>query len=57
MTRKIIGESLHHYSGTIIAVTHDIDFVHDLKPDTLLIMPEGKVVSYDTRYEDLLKRA
>lgn len=57
LSRNIIGESLGAYNGTIIAVTHDIDFVRDLHPDTLLIMPEGKVVPYDTKHDELLKRA
>jgi ATPase subunit of ABC transporter with duplicated ATPase domains len=57
LSRTIIGQALGHYSGTIIAVTHDIEFVRVLQPDTLLLMPEGKVTSYDSRHEELLKRA
>lgn len=57
LSRQIIGESLGHYAGTIIAVTHDVEFVHDLRPDTLLLMPEGRIIPYETRHEDLLKRA
>jgi ATP-binding cassette subfamily F protein 3 len=57
LSRTIIGESLGHYSGTIIAVTHDVEFVRALKPDTLLFMPEGKITSYDASHEALLKRA
>lgn len=56
-SRSIIGESLGQYHGTIIAVTHDVDFVRDLRPDTLLLMPEGKIIPYDTKHEELLKRA
>lgn len=57
LSRNIIGEALGGYRGTIIAVTHDVDFVRDLRPDTLLIMPEGKILPYDTKHEELLKRA
>lgn len=57
LSRNIIGESLGHYPGTIIAVTHDVEFVRALKPDTLLFMPEGKLTSYDASHEELLKRA
>jgi len=57
LSRDIIGESLGHYPGTVIAVTHDVEFVRALNPDTLLLMPEGKVISYDTKHEELLKRA
>lgn len=57
LARNIIGESLGQYAGTVIAVTHDIEFVHALRPDTLLLMPEGRVIPYDREYDELLKRA
>ncbi len=57
LSRGIIGEALGNYSGTIIAVTHDVEFVRYLQPDTLLFMPEGRVKPYKTEYDELLKRA
>ena len=57
MSRNIIGEALGNYNGTIIAVTHDVEFVRNLRPDTLLLMPEGKMMPYDVKHDDLLKRA
>ena len=57
LSRGIIGEALGNYNGTIIAVTHDVEFVRNLRPDTLLLMPEGRVLLYDTKYDDLLQRA
>ncbi len=57
LSRDIVGEALGNYHGTIIAVTHDLDFVQHLKPDTLLLMPEGRIVYYDTKYNTLLERA
>ena len=57
MSRSIIGEALGSYNGTIIAVTHDIEFVRHLRPDTLLVMPQGKVMLYDVKHDELLKRA
>ncbi|HCF86546.1 MAG TPA: ABC transporter, partial [Ktedonobacter sp.] len=48
LSRTIIGEALGDYNGTIIAVTHDIDFVRYLQPDTLLLMPEGRIMAYKT---------
>ncbi|MGH2479702.1 MAG: ABC-F family ATP-binding cassette domain-containing protein, partial [Ktedonobacteraceae bacterium] len=57
LSRTIIGEALGSYRGTIVAVTHDVDFVRDLRPDTLLLMPEGKTIPYETKHEELLKRA
>ncbi len=57
MSRTIIGEALGNYNGTIISVTHDIEFVRHLKPTTLLLMPEGKIVFYDSKYDSMLERA
>ncbi|HEY6407877.1 MAG TPA: ATP-binding cassette domain-containing protein [Ktedonobacteraceae bacterium] len=57
LSRDIIGEALGNYNGTIIAVTHDIEFVRYLHPDTLLLMPEGRLMSYKTEHDELLKRA
>ena len=57
LSRDIIGEALGNYNGTFIAVTHDIDFVRHLNPTTLLLMPEGRILMYDTKYDDLLQRA
>jgi ATP-binding cassette, subfamily F, member 3 len=57
LSRNIIGEALGDYNGTIIAVTHDIDFVRYLQPDTLLLMPEGRIIVYKTEHDELLKRA
>jgi len=57
LSRTIIGEALGSYNGTIIAVTHDVEFVRHLRPDTLLLMPEGRVLPYATEHDELLKRA
>lgn len=57
LSRSIIGEALGSYNGTIIAVTHDVEFVRHLRPDTLLLMPEGRVLPYATEHDELLKRA
>lgn len=57
MSRNIIGEALGNYHGTLIAVTHDIEFVQHLRPDSLLLMPEGRIVPYDAKYDTMLQRA
>ena len=57
LSRDIIGEALGNYNGTIIAVTHDVEFVRYLQPDTLLLMPEGRTMFYKTEHDELLKRA
>jgi ATP-binding cassette subfamily F protein 3 len=57
MSREIIGEALADYNGTIIAVTHDVDFVGQIKPDTLLMMPAGKLLPYSPKHNTLLARS
>jgi ATP-binding cassette subfamily F protein 3 len=57
MSRNIIGEALGNYNGTIISVTHDLEFVRHLKPDTLLLMPEGRILPYEPKHDNLLERA
>ncbi|MGI9058262.1 MAG: ABC-F family ATP-binding cassette domain-containing protein [Ktedonobacteraceae bacterium] len=57
LSRTIIGEALGDYRGTIISVTHDVEFVRYLQPDTLLMMPEGRLMPYKTEHDELLKRA
>jgi ATPase subunit of ABC transporter with duplicated ATPase domains len=57
LSRSIIGEALGDYNGTIISVTHDVEFVRYLRPDTLLLMPEGRIMPYKTEHDELLKRA
>jgi ATPase subunit of ABC transporter with duplicated ATPase domains len=57
LSRNIIGEALGSYRGTIIAVTHDVEFVRYLQPDTMLLMPEGRIIPYAMEYDELLKQA
>ncbi len=57
LSRSIIGEALGDFNGTIISVTHDVEFVRYLRPDTLLLMPEGRIMPYKTEHDELLKRA
>ncbi len=57
ISKNIIGEALGNYNGTIITVTHDVEFVRLLKPTMMLMMPEGRILPYDTKYDDMLERA
>ncbi len=56
-SKNIIGEALGNYNGTIITVTHDVEFVRNLKPSMILLMPEGRILPYDIKYDELLERA
>ncbi len=57
LSKEIIGEALGNYNGTIISVTHDVEFVRDLKPNMILMMPEGRIFPYDMKYDEMLQRA
>ncbi|MEX0945799.1 MAG: ATP-binding cassette domain-containing protein, partial [Acidimicrobiia bacterium] len=50
-------EALRHFSGTIVLVSHDTDFVASLGPDRALMMPEGRVVFFDESLLDLVALA
>ena len=56
-SRNIIGEALGTYNGTILTVTHDVEFVRHLRPDTILSMPDGRMMPYDVKHDEMLKRA
>ena len=40
-SRETIGRALAAWSGTMIVVSHDIEFVKALDPDRALLMPDG----------------
>ena len=47
MTKKVLADALKDYKGTILMVSHDLDFLSDFKIDRMLILPSGKIQSYD----------
>ena len=57
-TQKIIGENFKNYEGTIIVVSHNIDFIKQINIDRLLILPTGKITNYsDEKLEKFLIEA
>ena len=46
-TKKILADALRDYKGTILIVSHDLDFLNDFNIDHMLILPSGKIQSYD----------
>ncbi|MDQ6837277.1 MAG: ATP-binding cassette domain-containing protein [Actinomycetota bacterium] len=51
-SRTAIGNALSAWPGTMILVSHDTDFVTELAPDRVLVMPDG---TEDTWSDDLLE--
>lgn len=49
ITRKIIAQTLKEYGGTIIVVTHEIDFLESLGVDRLLTLPSGEINYYEPK--------
>ncbi|MGH7746768.1 MAG: ABC-F family ATP-binding cassette domain-containing protein, partial [Candidatus Dormibacteria bacterium] len=39
--------ALQHYEGTLILVSHDADFVAQLAPERVLLLPESRMVYFD----------
>jgi ATPase subunit of ABC transporter with duplicated ATPase domains len=46
--------ALQHYEGTIVLVSHDEDFVTQLAPDKVIVMPEGEELHFDEDVLDLI---
>lgn len=45
-TQAIIGENFKDYTGTILLVSHNPEFVEQIGITRMLILPEGKIVDY-----------
>jgi ATPase subunit of ABC transporter with duplicated ATPase domains len=53
-SREAVLAALQHYKGTILLVSHDEEFVTQLEPDQVLILPEGEVAHWDEKVLDLV---
>jgi ATPase subunit of ABC transporter with duplicated ATPase domains len=42
-SREAIGRALSRWPGTMVLVSHDPQFVRELRPDRVLLMPDGTV--------------
>ena len=49
-SRTATGEALASWPGTMIVVSHDVEFVRALAPDRALLMPEGILDSFVTHH-------
>ena len=46
--------ALQHYEGTVILVSHDADFVAQLAPERVLMLPAGQVTFFDERVLEMI---
>ncbi len=45
-TQAIIGENFRDYTGTIMLVSHNPDFVEQMGITRMLVLPDGKIMDY-----------
>ncbi len=57
MARIATGEALASWPGTMIVVSHDVEFVRSLAPDRALLMPEGILDYFDDEMLPLIELA
>ena len=53
VTKKILADALKDYQGTILMVSHDLEFLGDFKIDRMLMLPSGRIKAYD---KDIVNR-
>ncbi|HET6793640.1 MAG TPA: ABC-F family ATP-binding cassette domain-containing protein [Acidimicrobiales bacterium] len=56
-SREAVGRALGSWPGTMVLVSHDPEFVTELAPDRVLIMPEGAVDHWSEDLLDLVELA
>ncbi len=56
-SREAVAGALREWPGTIILVSHDTDFVRDLDPDRVLLMPDGDIDHWSDEMLDLVALA
>ena len=52
-TKKVMAESLSDYGGTLLIVSHDLDFLRHLGVERMLMLPSGRLQFFD---EKIVKR-
>ena len=55
MSREAIGLALAQWPGTMIVVSHDVEFVRALDPDRTLLMPEGQLDYFSPEMLELVE--
>ena len=53
-SREAVLAALQHFKGTVVLVSHDIDFVTQLAPKHAIAMPSGRLLPFDEKMLDLV---
>jgi ATPase subunit of ABC transporter with duplicated ATPase domains len=56
-SRQSVTDALNSWKGTIIFVSHDTEFVEQLRPTTVLLMPDGQVDYFNNDWLELVSLA
>ena len=56
-SREAVAEGLRGWPGSIVLVSHDAQFVRDLEPNRVLLMPEGTLDHWTDGYLELVELA
>jgi ATPase subunit of ABC transporter with duplicated ATPase domains len=53
-SREAVLAALQHFKGTIVLVSHDVEFVTQLAPKHAIAMPSGRLLPFDEKMLDLV---
>ncbi|MDQ3680501.1 MAG: ATP-binding cassette domain-containing protein [Actinomycetota bacterium] len=53
-SREAVLAALQHFRGTVVLVSHDVEFVTQLAPRHAIVMPLGRLLPFDERMLDLV---
>ncbi len=56
-SRKSVADALKGWKGSIIFVSHDTDFVKELDPTKVLLLPDGDVDYFNDEWLELVSLA
>ena len=53
-SREAVLAALQHFKGTVVLVSHDVDFVTQLAPKHAIVLPAGRLLPFDERMLQLV---
>ena len=56
-SRQSVADALSNWKGAIILVSHDTEFVEQLAPTKVLLLPDGQVDYFSNEWLDLVSLA
>ena len=56
-SRQAVADSLASWKGAIVLVSHDTEFVEQLKPTKVLLMPDGQVDYFSPEWLEIVNLA